>query len=40
LSEDRIQKHFRAGVIRLDGQQVTDLEQPVPPPARPVIGPS
>jgi hypothetical protein len=38
LSEDRIQKHFRAGVIRLDGQQVADLEQPAP--ARPVIGPS
>jgi hypothetical protein len=40
LSEDRIQQHFQAGAIRLDGQQVTDLQQPAPPPTRPVIDPS
>jgi hypothetical protein len=28
LSDERIQKYFRAGAIGLDGQQVTDLEQP------------
>lgn len=40
LSEDRIQQHFQAGAIRLDGEQVTDLDQPAPPPSRPVIDPS
>lgn len=28
LSEERIQQHFLADVIRLDGQHVTDLDQP------------
>jgi hypothetical protein len=40
LSEDRIQQHFQSGAVRLDGQQVTDLDQPAPPPARLVIDPS
>jgi hypothetical protein len=40
LSEERIQQHFLAGAIRLDGQQLTDLDQPSPPPARPVIDPN
>jgi hypothetical protein len=40
LSEDQIQRHLKAGAIRLDGGQVTDLDQPAPPPARLVIGPS
>jgi hypothetical protein len=39
LSDERIQEYFRAGAIRVDGQQVTDLDQPAPPPARPVILP-
>jgi hypothetical protein len=37
LSDARIQHYLDAGAIRLDGQVVTDLEQPAPPPARPVI---
>jgi hypothetical protein len=40
ISEERIQQHLRGGLIRLDGQVVTDLDQPAPPPARPVIDPS
>jgi hypothetical protein len=40
LSEERIQQHFQAGAIRLDGDQVTDLDQPAPPPSRPLIAPS
>jgi hypothetical protein len=40
LSEERIQQHFQAGAIRLDGEQVTDLDQPAPQPSRPVIDPS
>jgi hypothetical protein len=33
LSDERIQRYLGAGAIRLDGQVVTDLEQPAPPPA-------
>ncbi|QYN41161.1 hypothetical protein K1T35_48355 (plasmid) [Pseudonocardia sp. DSM 110487] len=39
LSEERIQAHFKAGSIRVGDQVVTDLNQPAPPPARPVILP-
>ena len=38
LSEERIQLHLQAGRIRCDGDTVTDLDQPAPPPARVVIG--
>ncbi|MFC4951187.1 hypothetical protein [Pseudonocardia sp. GCM10023141] len=40
LSGDRIQQHFHAAPIRLDGQQVADLDQPAPAASRLMIDPS
>jgi hypothetical protein len=40
LSDATIQQRYRAGSIRLDGKMVTDLDQPAPPPTRPVIAPA
>ncbi len=37
LDEARIEKHHAAGRVRCDGEPVTDLDQPAPPPARVVI---
>jgi hypothetical protein len=37
LSDERIQQHLGGGAIRVDGEQVTDLDRPAPQPARPII---
>lgn len=37
ISPERIDLHHAAGRIRCDGEQVHDLDQPAPPPARVVI---
>lgn len=38
ISPGRIAEHHAAGRITLDGEPVTDLDQPAAPPARVVIG--
>lgn len=37
ISEDSVRQHHRAGAIQLDGEVVTDLDQPAPPPAAIII---
>jgi hypothetical protein len=37
LSQERIEQHLTAGRVRVDGELVTDLNQPAPPPARVVL---
>ena len=37
LSEERIELHLAAGRVRVDGELVTDLDRPAPPPARVVL---
>lgn len=37
IRADRITAHHAAGRLRLDGEPVTSLDQPAPPPARIVI---
>jgi hypothetical protein len=39
VSDERIQAHLAAGTIRLDGETMTDLDQPAPEGTRPLIGP-
>ncbi len=38
LSDSRIGQHMTAGRLRVDGELVTDLDTPAPPPARVVVG--
>ena len=37
LSGERIEQHLTAGRVRVDGELVTDLDRPAPPPARVVL---
>ena len=37
LSQERIEQHLMAGRVRVDGELVTDLDRPAPPPARVVL---
>ena len=37
LSDERIEQHMTAGRVRVDGELVTDLDTPAPPPARVVV---
>ena len=37
LSDSRIDEHMTAGRLRVDGELVTDLDTPAPPPARVVL---
>lgn len=37
LSPGSIRTHLEAGRIRLDGEPVTDLQQPAPRPMRPFL---
>jgi hypothetical protein len=37
LSDPRIDEHMAAGRVRVDGEPVTDLDTPAPPPARVVV---
>ena len=37
LSDARVDEHLAAGRVRVDGELVTDLETPAPPPARVVV---
>ena len=37
LSDSRIDEHMTAGRLRVDGELVTDLDTPAPPPARVVV---
>jgi hypothetical protein len=37
LSQERIEQHLLAGRVRVDGELVTDLDRPAPPPARVVL---
>jgi hypothetical protein len=37
LSASRIDEHMTTGRVRVDGEPVTDLETPAPPPARVVV---
>ena len=34
LSQERIEQHLTAGRVHVDGELVTDLYRPAPPPAR------
>jgi hypothetical protein len=34
LSEERIERHYAAGLLRLDGEPVTDLDVPMPADGR------
>jgi hypothetical protein len=37
LPHERIEQHLDAGRVRVDGELVTDLDRPAPPPARVVL---
>ncbi len=37
IRPDRQAEHLAAGRVRVDGVQVSDLDQPAPPPARVVL---
>ena len=37
LSDSRIDEHMTAGRVRVDGELVTDLDTPAPPPPRVVL---
>ena len=37
LSHERIEQHRGAGRVRVDGELVTNLDRPAPPPARVVL---
>ena len=37
LLQERIEQHLTAGRVRVDGELVTDLDRPAPPPARVVL---
>jgi hypothetical protein len=37
LSQERIEQHLAGGRVRVDGELVTDLYRPAPPPARIVL---
>ena len=39
LSQERIEQHLTAGRVHVDGELVTDLYRPAPPPARVALWP-